>query len=259
MFEVDAISVRYEQKDAIKNFSFYVKEGEIVSIIGPNGSGKSTLLKAISGAIPYYKGRVLIEGINLKSMKSKQIAQKMCMLSQRNQAPDDMKVKDLVSYGRLPHKRWFERLNDEDMEIVNWALEKTHLTSYRGRRVASLSGGESQRAWIAMALAQRPKILLLDEPTTYLDISHQHEVLELVRELNREMGMTVLMVLHDLNQASHYSDRIVVVRSGEKEMLGTPKEVMTQEMIRQVYQMNAEIQYGSMEGKPRIHLLSTAR
>ncbi len=109
MFEVDAISVRYEQKDAIKNFSFYVKEGEIVSIIGPNGSGKSTLLKAISGAIPYYKGRVLIEGINLKSMKSKQIAQKMCMLSQRNQAPDDMKVKDLVSY-EMTHKRCLKRL-----------------------------------------------------------------------------------------------------------------------------------------------------
>ncbi len=255
MFTVDEISVRYDQKITLQNFSFSVEKGEILSIIGPNGSGKSTLLKAISGFTPYYEGVVQLEGINIKSMKSKQIAQKMCMLSQKNQAPPDMTVKDLVSYGRYPHKKWFERLDEEDMEIVEWAIRKTYLTAYQDRTVASLSGGESQRAWIAMALAQRPKILLLDEPTTYLDIAHQHEVLELVRELNQEMGMTVLMVLHDLNQASQYSDRIVVVQSGEKAMAGTPKEVMTQEMIRNVYRMDSEIQYRPTEIKPRIHLL----
>lgn len=255
MFTVDSISVQYEQKKAIQNFSFSIEEGEIVSIIGPNGSGKSTLLKAISGFIPYSSGTVTFAGKNLKAMKSKQIAQKLCMLSQKNQAPTDMSVKDLVSYGRIPHKRWFERLNEEDMNIINWALQKTNLTTFQDRTVASLSGGESQRAWIAMALAQRPKILLLDEPTTYLDIAHQHEVLELVNELNREMNMTVLMVLHDLNQASQYSDRVIVVQSGQREMLGTPKEVMTREMIRHVYHMDSEIQYISKEKTPRIHLL----
>ncbi len=259
MFAVDGVSIRYEQTNVIRNFSFDVDEGEIVSIIGPNGSGKSTLLKAISRRIPYHKGTVKFNEVNLKSMSPKQVARKMCMLSQKNEAPNDMTVIDLVSYGRYPHKRWYEKLNHDDMEIIHWALERTHLTDYQDRTVSSLSGGESQRAWIAMALAQRPKVLLLDEPTTYLDISHQHEVLELVRELNEEMGMTVVMVLHDLNQAALYSDKIGVVQAGQKAMCGSPEQVMTQDMIRQVYCMNAEVRYHKAEKKPRIHLLSTAR
>jgi len=259
MFTVDSVSIRYEKKCVINNFSFSVKKGEIVSIIGPNGSGKSTLLKAMSRMLPCEAGRVELEGRNMKDMNTKEVARMMCMLSQKNQAPSDMTVVDLVSYGRFPHKKWYEKLNKEDMEIVDWALEKTSLTEYRDRPVGALSGGESQRAWIAMALAQRPKILLLDEPTTYLDISHQHEVLELVRELNREMGMTVVMVLHDLNQASYYSDRIIVVQGGRNCMCGTPQQVMTSSMIRDVYRMDADIQYAEKEMAPRIHLLSTAK
>lgn len=259
MFTVDSISIRYEQKSVIRNFSFAVKQGEVVSIIGPNGSGKSTLLKGISRNVPYHSGKVELEGTNIKSLSSKQVARKMCMLSQKNQAPSDMTVIDLVAYGRYPHKKWFEKLNKEDMDIVHWALEKTHLTAHKDRTVSSMSGGESQRAWIAMALAQRPQILLLDEPTTYLDISHQYEVLELVRELNQDTGMTVLMVLHDLNHAASYSDNIIVVQAGEKAMSGTPNEVMTTDMIRRIYRMDSEVQYAATEQKPRIHLLSTAR
>lgn len=259
MFTVDSISIRYEKKCVIHNFSFSVNKGEIVSIIGPNGSGKSTLLKAINRTMHCDAGKVMLEGKNMKEMTSKEVARVMCMLSQKNMAPSDMSVVDLVSYGRYPHKKWYEKLNKEDMEIVDWALEKTSLSQYRNRAVGALSGGESQRAWIAMALAQRPKLLLLDEPTTYLDISHQHEVLELVRELNREMGMTVVMVLHDLNQASYYSDRIIVVQGGKNCMCGTPKQVMTSSMIRDVYQMDADIQYIGKEVSPRIHLLNTAK
>lgn len=259
MFTVNSLSIRYAQKNVIRNFSFTVNKGEIVSIIGPNGSGKSTLLKAIARHIPYYEGSVELAGTNLKTMSPKQVARQLCMLSQKNQAPHDMTVGDLVAYGRYPHKKWFEKLNDEDREIIQWSLEKTHLTAYENRTVSSLSGGESQRAWIAMALAQRPQVLLLDEPTTYLDISHQHEVLELIRELNREMGMTIVMVLHDLNQASRYSDNIIVVQAGEKAMDGPPNQVMTTNMIRQVYRMDSEIQYMPSERKPRIHLLSTAK
>lgn len=259
MLTVDGISIRYEQKSVIHNFSFSVKQGEVLSIIGPNGSGKSTLLKAVSRLIPYHAGTVTLDGVNINTLSSKQAARKMCILSQKNQAPSDMTVVHLVSYGRYPHKKWFEKLDQEDMAIVEWALEKTKLISYKDRTVASLSGGESQRAWIAMALAQRPQILLLDEPTTYLDISHQHEVLELVRELNQTMGMTIVMVLHDLNQASCYSDSIVVVQDGEKAMNGTPREVMTTEMIRQVYRMDAEVNYARTEQNPRIHLLSTVK
>lgn len=259
MLSAESVSIRYEKKTIVNNFSFSVKKGDIVSIIGPNGSGKSTLLKAISKFIPYFTGTVSVMGKDLKTMRSKQLARTMCMLSQKNQAPPDMTVVDLVSLGRHPHKKWFERINDEDMNIVKWAMDRTHLTDYKNRMVASLSGGESQRAWIAMALAQQPKILLLDEPTTYLDIAHQHEVLELVRELNEEMGMTVIMVLHDLNQAARYSDQIIVIQNGERVMCGSPSCVMTTGMIRDVYRMQAEVEYVPTETRPRVHLLCTAK
>src|SRR5699024_1455035 len=164
-----------------------------------------------------------------------------------------------VSYGRYPHKKWYEKLNKEDTEIIDWAIEKTHITHYKNRKVSSLSGGESQRVWIAMALAQKPKLLLLDEPTTYLDISHQHEVLELVRELNKDMGMTVIMVLHDLNQAARYSDQIVVVQNGKRVMYGYHSCVMKKSMIREVYHMNTEIEHATTENSPRVHLICTAK
>src|SRR5699024_3752295 len=234
MFTVDSISIKYDQKNIVENVTFSVEKGEVISIIGPNGSGKSTLLKAISGTLPYHKGSVNLDGQSLKKMKSKQIARKMCMLSQRNQDPSDMKVRDLITYGRLPHKRWCQSYNDHDRAIVDWELEKTYVAEFQDRLIDSLSGGESECAWIAMALAQQPEVLLLDEPTTYLEISHQHEVLELIQELNQQMDMTVLMVLHDLNQASFYSNRVIVIRSGTKDMIGTPKEVMTEDMIRRV-------------------------
>lgn len=259
MLQADAISIRYEKKTIVHNFSFSIQEGEIASIIGPNGSGKSTLLKAVAKVIPYYEGDVSIRGTNLKSMRPKHVAQTMCMVSQKNEAPNDMTVRELVSYGRHPHKKWFETINHADMEIVDWALKRTHLTGYHDRTVSSLSGGESQRAWIAMALAQQPKVLLLDEPTTYLDIAHQHEILELVRELNQTLGMTVVMVLHDLNQAARYSDQIIVIQEGKRIMCGSPTCVMTPGMIRDVYQMDAEVEYAPTETVPRIHLLCTAK
>lgn len=259
MLKIEQLSISYEQKEVVHNFSFEVEQGEILSIIGPNGSGKSTILKAIARMQPYSGGNILFEGENMRRLSSKEIARKMCMLSQQNQAPSDISVKSLVAYGRYPHKKWFERLNAEDEAIIDWALEKTYLSQYKEKPIAALSGGEAQRAWIAMALAQRPQVLLLDEPTTFLDIAHQHEVLELVRELNRDMGMTVVMVLHDLNQASSYSDKIVVVKDGNRAQIGTPDEVMTEQMIQQIYRMEAEIQYVSWDNAPRIQLKNTVR
>lgn len=259
MLKIEQLSISYEQKEVVHNFSFEVEQGEILSIIGPNGFGKSTILKAIARMQPYSDGNILFEGENMRRLSSKEIARKMCMLSQQNQAPSDISVKSLVAYGRYPHKKWFERLNAEDEAIIDWALEKTYLSQYKEKPIAALSGGEAQRAWIAMALAQRPQVLLLDEPTTFLDIAHQHEVLELVRELNRDMGMTVVMVLHDLNQASSYSDKIVVVKDGNRAQIGTPDEVMTEQMIQQIYRMEAEIQYVSWDNAPRIQLKNTVR
>ena len=259
MLKIEHLSVSYEQKEVVRDFSFDVQKGEVLSIIGPNGSGKSTILKAIARMLPYRAGTIMFDGVNMRHLSSKEIAKKMCMLSQRNQAPSDITVRNLVAYGRTPHKKWFERLNDHDEAIVDWALEKTQLTKYENQSIAALSGGESQRAWIAMALAQRPQILLLDEPTTYLDIAHQHEVLELVRALNRDTGLTVVMVLHDLNQASSYSDRIVVVKDGQRAHIGTPKKVMTKQMIHTIYNMEAEIQHVTWDTAPRIQLKNTVR
>lgn len=257
MLVVEQLSVQYEQKKVVHNVSFDVKDGEVLSIIGPNGSGKSTILKSIARMVTYKEGLITLDGQNMKKISSKDIAKRMCILSQRNQAPNDITVRTLISYGRTPHKKFFERLNDEDEQIIDWALEKTDLQKFQHKPIAALSGGESQRAWIAMSLAQKPQILLLDEPTTYLDIAHQHEVLELVRELNKETGLTVVMVLHDLNQASSYSDRIVVLKEGCLAQIGTPTDVITPDMIKDIYRMEAEIQYVSWDDAPRVQLKQT--
>ncbi|TVX91729.1 ABC transporter ATP-binding protein [Paenibacillus agilis] len=258
MLEASNVTIGYEDKTIVKNVTLQVKKGEIVSIIGPNGSGKSTLLKGMSRLIPCASGQVCIAGESLRAMGSKRISQLMCILCQSNQTPADMTVEELVSYGRYPHKKWYERLNVEDYDIINWAILHTGMEPFRKRLVISLSGGEAQRAWIAMALAQRPKVLLLDEPTTYLDIAHQLEVLELVRTVNKELGITVIMVLHDLNQASAYSDKIYVIQNGGIHITGKPRDVLTPEMIRTVYGVEAEVQYVEAVEYPRIHPLKRA-
>ncbi|MCR8844247.1 ABC transporter ATP-binding protein [Paenibacillus sp. SC116] len=258
MLEASNVTIGYEDKTIVKNVTLQIQEGEIVSIIGPNGSGKSTLLKGMSRLIPCESGQVCLAGESMHAMGSKRISQLMCILCQSNQTPADMTVEELVSYGRYPHKKWYERLNADDYDIINWAILHTGMESFRKRLVISLSGGEAQRAWIAMALAQRPKVLLLDEPTTYLDIAHQLEVLELVRTVNRELGITVVMVLHDLNQASAYSDKIYVIQNGSIHTTGKPRDVLTPDIIRNVYGVEAEVQYLEAVEYPRIHPLKRA-
>ncbi|MFS0784052.1 ABC transporter ATP-binding protein [Bacillus sp. 1P06AnD] len=255
MLKVQSLNITLDQKKILDHFSMHVQKGEIVSIIGPNGSGKSTALKAMSRLISVEKNTVFLDGKDLQSLKSKPISQLLSVLFQSNEPPADLTVEDLVKYGRLPHKKWYERPNEEDTEIVDWAIEKTGLKPLRSRSVASLSGGEAQRAWIAMSLAQRPKILMLDEPTTYLDIAHQLQLLELVHAVNKELQTTVVMVLHDLNQASIYSDKICVLSKGAVKHYGTPEEVMTKEMIRRIYGVECEIDSHYRHGKPQIHII----
>lgn len=255
MLDVQSLTIRYADKKIVDNFSLAVKEGEVVSIIGPNGSGKSTILKGVSRLIPCESGRVCIADQELRTLSTKQVSRILCMLCQSNASPADMTVGELVGYGRIPHKKWYERLGPEDEEVVQWALEQTGMIHYKDRLIGSLSGGEAQRAWIAMALAQRPKVLLLDEPTTYLDIAHQLDVLELVRKLNRELKLTVVMVLHDLNHASAYSDRICVIKDGALREYGRPQEVFTTELLRHVYGVESEIEYVPDFAAPRIHIL----
>ncbi|WP_042353006.1 ABC transporter ATP-binding protein [Bacillus massiliigorillae] len=255
MLKAQSLDISYDHKKILDDFKIDVEKGEIVSIIGPNGSGKSTALKAMSRLIPVQKGKVFLDGKDLQLLKSKSISKVMSVLFQSNEPPADITVEELVQYGRTPHKKWYERTKVEDLDIVDWAIEKTGLTALRNRQVASLSGGEAQRAWIAMSLAQRPKLLLLDEPTTYLDIAHQLQLLELIHAVNRELGMTIVMVLHDLNQASIYSDKICVLSKGIVVNYGTPEEVMTKDMIRTIYGVECEIDSHYQHRKPRINLV----
>lgn len=215
MISCKNLKVGYEEKVIIENLSLSINKGEVVSIIGPNGCGKSTLLKTLSRIIKPMIGGIYIQNESIKNLKSKHISQKVCLLSQHNDAPGDLTVEELVYFGRIPHKKWYESKTKSDEEIVNWAIENTGLKRYKNTPINSLSGGERQRAYIAQALCQKPDILLLDEPTTYLDISYQLEVMELVREINEKFNITIVMVLHELNQASKYSDRLVIMKDGE--------------------------------------------
>ncbi|GKZ03034.1 ABC transporter ATP-binding protein [Paraclostridium bifermentans] len=259
MISCKNLKVGYEEKVIIENLSLSINKGEVVSIIGPNGCGKSTLLKTLSRIIKPMSGGIYIQNESIKNLKSKHISQKVCLLSQHNDAPGDLTVEELVYFGRIPHKKWYESKTKSDEEIVNWAIENTGLKRYKNTPINSLSGGERQRAYIAQALCQKPNILLLDEPTTYLDISYQLEVMELVREINEKFNITIVMVLHELNQASKYSDRLVIMKDGEIVSDGCPKEVINKETIKQVYKIECDIDNDPISNKPRIHPIQTIK
>lgn len=235
------IFVSYDKKEVIKDVSIDVKKGEIVTIIGPNGSGKSTILKALSRTLKPQKGQILIEGNSIKSMNTKFIAKKLAILPQVRHVPSDVTVEALVGYGRYPHLGFGHRLRQNDFEIVDWAIQKTGLAELRHRYVETLSGGERQRAWIAMALAQKPDILLLDEPTTFLDISYQLETLELIKELNEKLGLTIVMVLHDLNQAVRYSHKIYALNKGMVHSYGDSCSLLSNEFLHEVFRIEGDI------------------
>lgn len=259
MISCKNLKVGYEEKVIIENLSLSINKGEVVSIIGPNGCGKSTLLKTLSRIIKPMSGGIYIQNESIKSLKSKHISQKVCLLSQHNDAPGDLTVEELVYFGRIPHKKWYESKTKSDEEIVNWAIENTGLKRYKNTPINSLSGGERQRAYIAQALCQKPDILLLDEPTTYLDISYQLEVMELVREINEKFNITIVMVLHELNQASKYSDRLVIMKDGEIVSDGCPRDVINKETIKQVYKIECDIDNDPISNKPRIHPIQTIK
>ncbi|MCR1973338.1 ABC transporter ATP-binding protein [Clostridium sporogenes] len=241
MINIQDFTIGYNNKVIVKNFNLKVDKGDMLTIIGPNGSGKSTVLKAIGRLLKPMEGIIHLDGKLLWDMNNKDIAKEMACLSQHNSAPKDMTIRRIVGFGRNPHKAWFESLNKEDEEIIDWALENTNLKHMENKKITSVSGGERQRAWLAMALAQKPKVLLLDEPTTYLDINNQIEILELVRQLNKNLKLTVVMVLHDLNQAAKYSNRVLVLKNGEIQALGKPEEILNKKLIRDVYSVDMNI------------------
>lgn len=227
--------------DVLHDVDFELRDGELTTLIGPNGCGKSTLLKVLARALPCKRGRVYFDGRPLASFKAWELARQLAFLPQSLDVPHGLSVRDLVSYGRHPHLSWTSRMTKGDWNIVDWALEQTALADMQHRDVDTLSGGERQRVWIAMSLAQSPRVLLLDEPTTFLDVCYQVDVLELVVRLNRELGITILMVLHDLNQAVRYSQRILAMGHGRIVGDGSPKEVVTPALLRELFQVEVRL------------------
>lgn len=241
MIDINNLSLTYDNKTIIVHeLDLHLEAGSITALVGSNGCGKSTLLRGISRLLKPLDGAVLLEGQNVHSMRAKDLARKLGILPQSPVAPEGLTVHELVAQGRYPHQSWFQQWSQEDEEIVSEALRTTNLTMFADRPVDTLSGGQRQRAWIAMALAQQTDVLLLDEPTTYLDMAYQMDVLDLLDELN-EQGRTIIMVLHDLNQAARYADTVVALRGGQIVAQGDPRQVMTPENILQVFGLKAEV------------------
>ena len=240
---VDNLFFAYDKDDIIKGISFEIKDNKITTLMGANGCGKSTLFQLLTKNLKPREGSVFLDQRDIKDIRLKEFAQNVAIVHQYNTAPPDLPVHSLIAYGRIPFFKHFAKAQDKDKdkEIVDWALEVTDMSELKNRRMGQLSGGQRQRAWIAMALAQQPKILLLDEPTTYLDVKFQIEILRLIKSLNKDYSMTIVMVLHDINQAIYYSDEIIGMKKGNILFQGNPSEVITEESIQDMYGIHLKL------------------
>ncbi|WP_435072908.1 ABC transporter ATP-binding protein [Halorubrum sp. HHNYT27] len=225
----------------IDGASIAADPGAVTALVGPNGSGKSTLLKGLANQIAPEDGSVLLDGRDVHSMDTKALARKLGLLSQESTSPDGITVEELVHHGRYPHRGFFERTTDEDVRAVDRAVELAGCGHLRDREVGSLSGGQKQLAWIALVLAQDTDVLLLDEPTTFLDLHHQMEVMEIIETLRDESEVTVVVVLHDIEQAARLADRMVALKEGEIRARGAPEDVVTEELLADVFRVDAEV------------------
>ena len=246
------LSLAYEGRVVVDGLDLDIPAGRVTAIVGPNACGKSTLLRGLSRLLPPASGSVLLDGSDIHSLPTKQVAQRLGLLPQTPTAPDGITVADLVSRGRYPHQGWFRRWTADDDEAVAEAMTATGITDLADRPVDELSGGQRQRVWIAMALAQRTDILLLDEPTTFLDLSHQLDVLDLLLDLNAARGTTVVMVLHDLNLAARYAGHLIAMRSGSVVAAGDPAAVVTAELMRDVFGVESVIADDPVTGTPLV-------
>ena len=244
------LDIAYGETAIVNNLNLTIPSGKITALVGANGSGKSTILKTMARIMHPKAGGVLLDGQSIHSMSTKDVAKQLAILPQNPSAPDGLTVSELVGYGRFPHQKGFGNLSAEDKRIVYWAIEVTGLLDFQDRPVDNLSGGQRQRAWIAMALAQQTDIVFLDEPTTFLDMAHQLEVLQLLQKLNREEGRTIVMVVHDLNHASRYAQHMVAIKSGTVVREGSPAEVMTKKVLREVFSIEADIVPDPRTGVP---------
>lgn len=246
------ISVPYEDKIILEDLSLDLLDGNITTIIGSNGCGKSTLLKALTRIQAIKSGQILIDGEAIAKLSTKEVAKKIALLPQVLEATEGISVYELVSYGRFPHQKYLGNLTSFDRDKIHWAMEVTKVTPYANLDVDSLSGGQRQRVWIAMALAQDTDTIFLDEPTTYLDMNHQLEILELLYRLNQENHKTIIMVLHDLNLAARFSDCLVAMKDGEIKYQGSSKEIMTDAILKDIFHIKAQIVTDPIFNRPTL-------
>lgn len=246
------LRLAYGERVVVDGLDIDVPDGTISAVIGPNGCGKSTLLRALARLLPPKSGQVLLDGKQIHKMPTKEVARVLGLLPQSPQAPEGLTVADLVARGRHPHQSWYRQWSSDDERAVAESLALTGIGDLAERAVDELSGGQRQRAWLSMALAQGTDLLLLDEPTTYLDLSHQVEVLDLIGRLHDDSGRTVVMVLHDLNLAARYADRLVAMRDGAIVAEGAPGEVLTEELLADVFGLNAKVIPDPVAGTPMV-------
>ena len=249
---VEDLSLSYGDRTVIDHLDLSVPAGKVTVIVGPNACGKSTLLRSLSRLLAPRTGRVVLDGKDVHRVPARQLARTLGLLPQSPIAPEGITVADLVGRGRHPHQGMFSRWNAEDDDAVAAALDATATAELAERSVDELSGGQRQRVWIAMALAQQTDLLLLDEPTTFLDVSHQIEVLDLLTDLHRTRGTTIVMVLHDLNLAARYTDHLVALSAGRLHAAGPPAHVLTEETVRAVFGLESQVVTDPTSGKPLV-------
>ena len=248
---IENATIGYDKTVISEDISVEIPHNSFTAIIGPNGCGKSTLLRALARVLVPVKGRVMLDDQNISKYKPKVVAREFGLLPQTSLAPEGIRVVDLVARGRAPYQSLIQQWRKSDEEAVKIALEATRLTALGSRFIAELSGGQRQRVWIAMLLAQQTPIMLLDEPTTFLDIAHQYELMELLRDFHED-GKTVVTVLHDLNQAARYADHLIVMQQGKVITTGMPQDVLTKELVKEVFGLDAMICPDPATGTPNV-------
>lgn len=244
------LTLAYDQAIVLNELDLAIPSGHITALVGSNGCGKSTLLRGLARLLKPVKGTVYLDSASIFKLSTKEVAKQLGMLPQSPVAPEGLTVRELVAQGRYPHQGWLQQWSEEDERFTEEALAITNMTELSERPLDSLSGGQRQRAWIAMALAQNTTILLLNEPTTFLDLAYQIEILDLLYDLNQAEGRTIVMVLHDLNQACRYADFIIALRKGQIVAQGIPTEVMTEGMVREVFGLESRIFKDPVSGTP---------